>query len=951
MIQGEANATGDASEVLRIAAAPARRTRWNERIVLWLACVVVGWFYLWTVRSSGEEWRWGQEQDDYYNLLIDGWLEGHLHMKRAVPPALLELKDPYDPEQRPPGLALHDASLYRGRYYVYFGAAPVVVLMLPARLLTGVDLPLAVAVLAFVYGGFLASVATWQAVRRRYFRETGAAILVAGVLALGLVGLGPVLLRRTHMWELPIGAGYCFAMLTLYAVFRSLHSERRSAWFAGAGLCLGLAIASRPTYLIASPFLAVPLLWWWRADRRLPWRTAASAVVPLAIVGALMALHNYLRFDHPLQFGQAYQLSLDYESKMAHFRATHAPFNVWRYFFSPAQWSWNFPYIQPATLPPKPPGFGGHNDVFGVLINLPLAWLALAAPLAAWRREPGECGPLLTWLGATTVLFLAMAAVLCSFFGSLSRYQMDFTPTLVLLAAVGLLALERRLRAAGGLRWAGRALWGTALVFSAGFAVLYSFELDQLFIERNPALYRDVARRFGRISYLAERAIGGGLGPVEITLRLAPRPAGTQETLLATGHAPAENRVFVRHLADGRVQLGCEGATGALHSSRALMADPTKTHRVRIAMGALYPPETHPYFADVAPAEISQRSRRLRIDWDGERVIDAFLRVPEPTRGHVRIGRAAGAGENAFSGEIVSVKRGEGGGLSAAERRGDFARLWVELPTDERESRTVLLAAGDASIYLRSLGGQRAVIGSSVSAVTDVESEPFVHEPGAVAAVEVRLDSVDEPGARRAAVVWVDGTLRWAQNIPWPAGAAAVATANTQGANGARILAVQHAEDGTDPLLQRPGPVALRVALPTGRPAGTREPLLVAGWRGAGDVVFIEYLDAQRVRFGFDHWGAVLLLSEPLALDYAKPHELEINLGAGAEPADPLAAQPLRLANLGLKVDGQRVWEVQTLFYNSAREELVLGRNVIGASTCGERFTGRILGAERVVHD
>src|SRR5436305_2797670 len=103
----------DASEVLK-------------RALLVATFGLVGVFYVWTVRSNGEPWKFGRPQKDYYNLLIDGFLSGQLALKVEVPPALLQLADPYDPRTRPPGLALHDASLYRGRYYLYFGAAPVV---------------------------------------------------------------------------------------------------------------------------------------------------------------------------------------------------------------------------------------------------------------------------------------------------------------------------------------------------------------------------------------------------------------------------------------------------------------------------------------------------------------------------------------------------------------------------------------------------------------------------------------------------------------------------------------------------------------------------------------------------------------------------------------------------------------------------------------------------------
>jgi len=624
--------------------------KWFERVLVAALCAAVGWFYVWTVRSSGDPWKFGLEQRDYYNLLIDGWLDGQLHLKVDVPEALLKIKDPYDPTQRPPGLALHDASFFGGKYYLYFGAAPVVALMLPFRLWTGIDLPLAVAVLVFVYGGFLVSVALFLDLRRRYFPGAGLAVVAPGVLALGLAGLGPVLLRRPHMWELPIGAGSCFALLALLCVWRSLHPARpalvralrsrpgdpegqgsigpgdlrsRAWWFAGAGWCLGLAIASRPTYLIAGPMLAVPLVIWWRGERRLPWTPLLAALVPLLLVGSAMAWHNHARFGNPLQFGQAYQFSLDYESKMAHFRPTHAPFNVWRYFFSVAEWSPAFPFIRPANLPTKPPGFGGHDDVYGLFTNLPFACLALAAPLALWRRDRRDRRALVAWLGVTVVLFAALAGTLVLFFGSLARYQSDFAPSLMLLAAVGWLAAHRWLGALFP-RVGSAALLTLGLplvLFSGAFAVLYSLQLDGLFIERNADGWREVARRFNRPAAWWSEVRGAAQGPLEIRVGIEPAPAGTRALLAEFGRAPVAERLWLVHAADQRVVVEVESSRGRRAGTAPLAFRAGEIHTLRVESGALLPAAEQPVWSGLTAAGTTAALRRLRLCWDGAEVL------------------------------------------------------------------------------------------------------------------------------------------------------------------------------------------------------------------------------------------------------------------------------------------------------------------------------------------
>ena len=935
-----------------------------ERVLIVALCAAVGWFYFWTARSNGDRWKFGREQKDYYNLLIDGYLDGQLHMKVEVPPELLQLKDPYDPTLRPPDLGLHDASFYKGKYYVYFGVAPVVVLMLPFRLITGFDLPLAVATIIFIYGGFLASVGIWLALRRRYFPKTNALVVLAFIPVLGLASLGPVLLRRPHMWEMPISAGYCFAMLTLLCVWRSLQVERRASgvslvttarawWFSGAGLCLGLAIGSRPTYLLAGPLLAMPLLWWWRAERRFPWRATLGAVVPLAMIGAALAWHNYARFDDPLQFGQAYQFSLDYESKMTHFSASNVPFNAWRYFFSPAQWSPYFPFIHPAELPPKPPKFGGHDDVYGILRNMPIAWLALVIPLALWRRDREERGALGAWLAAATALFVGMAGVLLFFFGSLARYQSDFTPVLILLSGVGALAVERWLGATSPaiVRFGARVLLLSAAAVSVGFAILFSLQLDGLLGERNPRVAYAVARTLNRLPALWERVRGTRHGAAEVTLRLRPAPPGRYE-LLTIGDAPRIDRVVLHHLEFDRVQFGFETGGAPEIESRPMTVDFGREHQLRVTAGSLFPPSTHPRFQGLPADEVDRLTRLVRIELDDEPVIDERRRFEPGTR----VLRAVGG----VGAEVRGLRP-----VAALDRTvkalGGFVRLRVTFPERPPTPREPLVEIGDAMsgavIFIHYVDdtGQIA-FGSSFRGERSPAGDSLTVDLARAHDVAVRWLPVDE-AARRRLEVRLDGIIVYHREVTWPErDGAVVAGRNLHGESGCapsftgKLHSVQRSADGRDPLLGPGGTVKMRVLLSRVRP-GTFDPLLVTGRHGGGDVLLVEYIDAQSVRFALDHWGSALLRSEPVRLDPGRPQEIEISLTSLVPPTDFALAPHQHRGRVGVRVDGTPVWDVQTYLFTVPAEEVYFGRNPIGGSNGGASFTGDILAAERVARE
>lgn len=937
-----------------------------ERWLVFVACLAVACCYVWTVRSSGDPWKFGKEQRDYYNLLIDGYLSGQLNMKVEVPDALLKLKNPYDPGERPVGLGLHDASFYKGKYYVYFGAAPMVVLMLPFRLLTGTDLPQQVAVLVFTYAGFLASVAVWLAIRRRYFPETNAAATFAGVLVLGFAGLGPVLLRRPDMWELPIAGGYCFAMLALYCVWQCLHSElRRGKWLAGASLCAGLAIASRPTYLIASPFLTAPLAWWWWKERRLPWRMAIRVGVPLAIVGAAMAWHNYARFDDPLQFGQKYQFSLDYESKLPHFRAAYVPFTINAHFFSAARWSRYFPFIHRAELGDAPEGFTNHRgDVYGILTNFPITWLFFLAPLALWRRTPDERGRLGTWLMSAALLFALSVGLLLFFFSALARYQMDFSPAFLLLAGVGLLGVERWLRVATTAIWCrfARTIWMMAAVYSVMFGVLFSLGFDGLLKEHNPALEQAVARNLNRIPAAFERLTGIRHGPMELTLRLPAAPPVGRETLVTIGETQEVDRIFVSYADDKRVQFGVRRHDRPECLSRLLLLDPQVEHRVSVTVGSLYPPTAHPYFAGDTAEGIRRINRQVGIAVNGEPVLWEHQRASSAVGGQIRMGDEAliASSYPRFTGRILSARRLDD--LSQwAESGGNFVRLRVAFkpgPVGEcepliafgaAESGVLLSVTRIASDQIRFL-----LTGAGTKSAT---SEVVASQLAKVSELVVRAVPGVNGGLPRIHVL-LDGQLIWAPAVEtglrFPS--SVVIEKNTLGMRDCaaefrgEIFSVQQDSSGRDPLIGTGDTLRMRMRFPVQR-TGARDPIVVTGRTGAGDLLIVDYLDAQTVQFAIDHWGSPTRTSKPVKLDFAKEHEIEIAM-ASLKTVDDANKEYLGQEGwLRLKIDGVLVWEESTEFFTTERGEVAIGRNLIGGTRCGTVFGGDILSVERVPHE
>jgi tetratricopeptide (TPR) repeat protein len=464
-------------------------SRWIQRGIVGAACLLVIGIYVYTAHSGLLELVSPTAGDTYYNLLVQGFRAGQLSLKKEVPPEFAQLVDPYDPIATVPywygTYRMHDLSYYKGRFYIYFGVTPALILFWPYASLTGHYLFHRQAVAIFCAIGFLASVVLLRALWRQYFAQVSVGVVAACVLALGLATFTPMLLARCEVYEVAISCGYMLTMLALTALWCALHEpKRRCRWLTAASVAYGLAVGARPNLLFGMLILLVPVVQA-RRERRPIGTLLMAAIGPITLIGLGLMLYNAMRFDNPFEFGQHYQLGGQLLNRAQQFSLHYLWFNFRVYFLEPARWSGRFPFAHEITVPPLPPGHAMVDQVpFGVLTNIPLVWLALAVPLA-WRGRSGQSASILRWfvLGAA-LLFAICALTLGLYFGVNFRYEVEFLPALVLLAVVGILGLERALAPTSESGQAGRPVWrliarwgwGVLLGFSVAFNLLVSVE-------------------------------------------------------------------------------------------------------------------------------------------------------------------------------------------------------------------------------------------------------------------------------------------------------------------------------------------------------------------------------------------------------------------------------------------------------------------------------------------
>ena len=478
-----------------------------------MVCALVIGIFAWSAESGFLELASPRAEDSYYNLLVQGFRAGQLNVKREAPPGLAQLADPYDPASNASYVwdARHlsyEMSYYQGKLYLYFGVTPALVLFWPYAALTGHYLLHKDAVVIFFALGFLVAAGLLRAVWRRYFPEAGIWVVMAGILPLGLATGILEILSSCDVYEVPKSCGYAFTMLALAAIWCALHEpKRRVVWLLLASLAYGLAVGSRPSLLFGVIILLMPVAQAWRAatqpnSRRRLGLLLAAAVGPAMLIGLGLMLYNALRFGNPFEFGWHYQLTSTQQNTAHQFSLHYLWYNFRFYFLEPMQWGGHFPFLQTVLPPPSPSGYWGVGQPYGgILINYPLVWLALAAPLAWKGRPTGEIPVLRGFVTVVFLLFMICALTMCLFFSGSSSYVLDFLPALMLLAVIGILGLERALAESPGWRRIARWSWCLLLAWSVAFNILAGVEThaSASYIAGNSLLHQ------GRVDEAVER--------------------------------------------------------------------------------------------------------------------------------------------------------------------------------------------------------------------------------------------------------------------------------------------------------------------------------------------------------------------------------------------------------------------------------------------------------------
>jgi len=505
---------------LPILSSRERRGRFALSVSIFFSLAAVWWYV-----TAGTLTGWFPYPHTYFDRLAQAFRHGQLSLLDQPDVSLSSLADPYPFENRQNARYLWDVSYYRGRFYLYWGPAPALILAGIKSVVGGVIEDQALVV------GFLLGMVTllpwigyrlWQIVPSP--RKAGWLLIFLPALSLNLYLLWPT--GRPGVYEASILSGQFFLLAGVAALIEAFRRPQASrAWYVAAGAAVGLAIGSRMTLLVSALWLLALVVWLNRVHfggqmRSFYAASAAFALPILVSIGLLMA-YNAARFGNPLESGLSYQLGIPGYPPQREwvFSTRYLLPNLYHYLLRPAVWRAEFPYIFVPFIPETswpwfirlPEHYTAHESqagwlsIFPMLVILPaggaLLWGWLRPYLShrrfsrLWKDAflPLEGWLLLGLLGSG----LAQTAILLLYFFPSMRFQIEIVPLLSLSAWLVFLWLQGKLTGHRWLRPSLTALMAALACYGLVVGLLGGFSAgEELFKEHNPLLFQQIGGGF-----------------------------------------------------------------------------------------------------------------------------------------------------------------------------------------------------------------------------------------------------------------------------------------------------------------------------------------------------------------------------------------------------------------------------------------------------------------------
>ena len=333
--------------------------------------------------------------------LVDAFEEKQLSLLDEPSDELKAMEDPYDwGERESQGVsAKWDHLYYNGKYYSYYGIAPVILFFMPFHKIFKHYAPTDMFVGFFSIMGVIFLTLLYNAFMKRWGKKTGTGFYICGnIMLITACGIyySPA---RPVFYEIAISSGFMFVTLGAFLLISSnAVSEGKTSLIKAffASIFLGLAVLCRPTLAVYAVCGGIYYLIGFKNSafvkdkegnitekkfRRIAY--LACAFIPLFVIASVQMWYNYARFGSVLDFGIQYSLTIN-DFVDSEYHTIFVLITMFAYLFGVPNFQFEYPFVSTTfrTLRANGYYFKDNGQTSGIFFLVPIVWSYLFSKTA-----------------------------------------------------------------------------------------------------------------------------------------------------------------------------------------------------------------------------------------------------------------------------------------------------------------------------------------------------------------------------------------------------------------------------------------------------------------------------------------------------------------------------------------------------------------------------------------
>ena len=360
-------------------------------------------------QTGGTSTGWKNEHGNQITQeIVDAFLQGQVHLLDEPSQELLEMENPYDWSARKElGVsAKWDHLLFEGKYYSYYGIAPVILLYLPYTALTGYYFPVAESILLFGGLGIIFLTLLFLEFAELFGKKLPNSMLLATLVILQISSGVWYNFVYDNFYEIAQASGFMFTCAGFFFLLRSRvvgEGKIRYRHMILSTMCLSWAVLCRPTLalycIVACIFLAfgfvkhrgeikaehADTVMQKQALKAGTVKYLLSALVCFVVIGGIQVVYNIARFGNPLDFGIQYSLTIN-DFTRSQYHTDFVMIGIYNFLLAFPKIQPEFPYVASnfSTLSTNGYYFVANRNAIGLFWRA-LPSLGYLGAVRAWR--------------------------------------------------------------------------------------------------------------------------------------------------------------------------------------------------------------------------------------------------------------------------------------------------------------------------------------------------------------------------------------------------------------------------------------------------------------------------------------------------------------------------------------------------------------------------------------